>query len=355
ALGIVGKFPELVNYLPNRSYLTSENAPPPINPKLQVCLEDYTFSELEGGGADTIRTALDRLAASDLSVLPDKLQSDLKAAVSELGQGFEKLEAVRTARREQESFAQEYHPVHQQLRDVEAVMARIDRQLAEQEQGLARLGENATDSARAAQQQAIDALKAARVQEESSLPGDYEQMHSRYQDLSTALNTARNAYFMTVDGAYDQLRTVRQAIEGREVLKVLEPDLAVLGRELAGLGPEQAMARIEALENRLSDVKASSAIKSPLTKARRLLKKPGDDPAAALTQAGEQVAESQTVLSGELVWRDKAATALLPVVQALDDSVRPTFGARSQPRLSKDQATDIAACLSHHRDVSLNF
>ena len=40
---IVGFFPPLVNYLPNRTYLTSENAPPPINPKLQQCMEEDLF------------------------------------------------------------------------------------------------------------------------------------------------------------------------------------------------------------------------------------------------------------------------------------------------------------------------
>ena len=41
ALGIVGAFPSLVNYLPNRFYLSSFNAPPPVNPKLEYCVENY--------------------------------------------------------------------------------------------------------------------------------------------------------------------------------------------------------------------------------------------------------------------------------------------------------------------------
>ena len=45
-LAIAGYFPPLVNYLPNRTYLTSENAPPPINPKLQQCIEEITFPVL---------------------------------------------------------------------------------------------------------------------------------------------------------------------------------------------------------------------------------------------------------------------------------------------------------------------
>ncbi len=43
-LGIVGFYPSLVNYLPARTYLTSNVAPPPMNPKLQYCLQEYKFA-----------------------------------------------------------------------------------------------------------------------------------------------------------------------------------------------------------------------------------------------------------------------------------------------------------------------
>ena len=43
-LGIVGFYPSLVNYLPARTYLTSNVAPPPMNPKLQHCLQEYKFA-----------------------------------------------------------------------------------------------------------------------------------------------------------------------------------------------------------------------------------------------------------------------------------------------------------------------
>ena len=43
-LAIVGYYPSLVNYLPNRTYLTSEVAPPPLNPRLQECVQEYKFN-----------------------------------------------------------------------------------------------------------------------------------------------------------------------------------------------------------------------------------------------------------------------------------------------------------------------
>ena len=41
ALGVVGFYPSLVNYLPNRVSFLSETSPPPKNPKLQYCIEKY--------------------------------------------------------------------------------------------------------------------------------------------------------------------------------------------------------------------------------------------------------------------------------------------------------------------------
>ncbi len=43
-LVIVGLYPALSNYIPFRSYLTSELAPPSTNPKLERCLMDYTYT-----------------------------------------------------------------------------------------------------------------------------------------------------------------------------------------------------------------------------------------------------------------------------------------------------------------------
>ena len=45
-LGIVGFYPSLVNYLPARTYLTSNVAPPPMNPKLQYCLQAVSYTHL---------------------------------------------------------------------------------------------------------------------------------------------------------------------------------------------------------------------------------------------------------------------------------------------------------------------
>ena len=56
-LGIVGFYPILVNYLPARTYLTSKVAPPPMNPKLQYCLQEYKF-DIYNNEEQRIRAAI---------------------------------------------------------------------------------------------------------------------------------------------------------------------------------------------------------------------------------------------------------------------------------------------------------
>ena len=55
ALTIVGAYPPLVNYLPNRVSLTSETAPPPRNPRLQYCLTQFVNETLASDGGATAR------------------------------------------------------------------------------------------------------------------------------------------------------------------------------------------------------------------------------------------------------------------------------------------------------------
>jgi hypothetical protein len=87
ALVIVGYFPQLVNYLPNRMSLVSETAPPPRNPGLQYCVEKLVFSEL-ADNSGKIRSAINAARALDLSALPASVRSDLTGAFEKTEKTF---------------------------------------------------------------------------------------------------------------------------------------------------------------------------------------------------------------------------------------------------------------------------
>ena len=74
-----------MNYLPNRVSFLSDNSPPPRNPKLQLCLEDYVSEQIAASSVVT-----DGIAAAkglDLSALPDDLAGDVSKTGSSCGRG----------------------------------------------------------------------------------------------------------------------------------------------------------------------------------------------------------------------------------------------------------------------------
>jgi tripartite ATP-independent transporter DctM subunit len=95
-LAIVGFYPSLVNYLPNRVYLTGETAPPPQNPRLQLCLEEQLFATYDEDG-DEIRASIDRFAAVDLSSLPQNLRKGLEESIEKARATFDRVADVRAA------------------------------------------------------------------------------------------------------------------------------------------------------------------------------------------------------------------------------------------------------------------
>ena len=88
ALFIVGSYPALVNYLPNRTSYLSENAPPPKNPRLQYCLENYSADVLFSG-ENSVQEAVQELEELDLKNLP-KLEQYMLHKIYTLNENFNK-------------------------------------------------------------------------------------------------------------------------------------------------------------------------------------------------------------------------------------------------------------------------
>jgi hypothetical protein len=69
----------------------------------------------------------------------------------------------------------------------------------------------------------------------------------------------------------------------------------------------------------------------------------------------EDVAMVGALYNSELNWRVRAQAALAEPLGRYEEAIRNSIGIREQRRLTSAQAESIAACLSHHRDISLNF
>jgi hypothetical protein len=353
-LGIAGYFPSLVNYLPNRTYLLSETAPPPINPKLQFCLEDYISEEL-ADNKDSIRAALEKAQGLDVSALPEKLQTEFKASVDENMKGFKLFDAVQTERDKLAEFKKEYTPVHRQVRDTQRQMAAIDKKIEAHKTSIQAMNfdSSSTDADKAHFTNLISDLEAAKAELEAGIPEGWEALRKQFKEHTTAITKAQRSYFNATDGAYEQFAEIRDTIQAADALKASEPAVLALEAVIKDKPADEAMDAISLVEDQLGGIAGASAIKTNLSKARRILKK--DDSAEGRNEALALFSQAKDDLTADVKWRGEAADKLLPELQAYDAAISGNLGIRMQKRLGDAQAKEVAACMSHHRDISLNF
>ena len=351
-LAIAGTFPSLVNYLPNRVYLSSETAPPPMNPKLQHCLEEYVFAQYDANG-DALRVHIDRAATMDAGFLPDAIREKYLNSFDLARSGIDRAHAVREADAATEAYLPEYRPLHVEVRRKQAALRKLEKRLERLERDRSRLtrDETASDADRERVNLEIEGVQAEMAAITASIPATWEGARARYVELLNARKKTRREYRQSVDEAYQTIADLRALVADADALRAFEPTLASLDAVVANDPPEQAMETIKAAERELGQVAGSGRVKGRLSKARRALRGSSPDP----EKAAKLLAEARERYAEEVAWRTRAAETLLPGLSAYDDAIKHSIGLRVQERLTKEQARLVAECQSVHRDVSLYF
>jgi tripartite ATP-independent transporter DctM subunit len=351
-LAIAGFYPGLVNYLPNRVHLSSETAPPPMNPKLQRCMESYLFDEYDLH-AVALGAAIDSTAELDIGYLPGNLQASLSGGLAAARATFEMVENTRAAAAALAAYVPNYRPLHRQVRALEVQVARIDRLLKDLGDELRYLkrGDNPDAEEIAGIEQQILDLGEEKAGFEATMPVNWTEARKHYVALAKAENTARQRYRRNADNAYEPVAELQTIISQAEALATLQGPLSDLANVIATAPAPDAMAAIKAAGKRLNPIAGVSAIKSALSKARRALKGDSPDRDAAL----EQHARAMALFADEVTWRLRATRELAVDLAAYDDAIRNSIGLRLQERLTTDQVVIVADCQSVHRDISLDF
>ena len=272
-LAIAGAFPSLVNYLPNRVYLTSDTAPPPMNPKLQLCMEDYVFAQYDANG-DELRAHIDRAAAMNSSFLPDARRKKYENSFELARAGIDAAKTVRDADAATQAYLPEYQPLHVDVRWKQSNLRKLQKRLEYLERDRSRLyrDEDSTDTARVEVDMEITDVQAQITAIEASIPAAWEDVRSRYVELLNAQNKARREYRLGVDEAYQSIVDLRALIADVDRLREFEPTLASLEGVVATEPPDRAMDIIKAARRELRSVAGSSPITSRLSKARKALR-----------------------------------------------------------------------------------
>jgi len=352
ALVVVGLSPPLVNYLPNRLALLSETAPPPRNPRLQYCIERYVFVQLEQHG-EPVRGAIADLRKFDFSALPEDIAKSADQALDRIEQSFELIAKLHEAERSVLAATPDYRPFRDSVRALESDALKIEQETALLRTRLERIrGQDEEDEER---RQGFreriaegDAEKKALL---DRIPSEWDDRHSAFAALQKAEDTARNTYQRTADGAYEGITSMIRIVESSPALTEAAAEIENLPAAVAGKAPAEAAEAIKAVEDRIADLEGASELKSALSRARRALTARTPDPA----QAAENLAAAAAAVGPQLQWRQAAEGELLAGLRRLEELTRLTIGLRQQPKLPREQALEIAACNSSHRDISLNF
>ena len=347
ALVIVAYNPPLVNYLPTRLSLTSETAPPPINPKLQGCIESELFPIYQAQQG-TIQSAIETARSANLSVLPDRLEKNLLTSFDNAGKTFGLIAAIKEADEKIAANEDAYRPLHVQVRQIQSEIRSLETsneelrtniRLARDEDLKGRL-----ESRLASNEEEIKALQA-------TIPEEWEREHKAFRDLLKADSTARNNYRRNVDRAYEPVQQALATLRATPDLLALEQDLRGLKAFVEANPLEAASEKVQDLYSRVRSVEGARDIQSELSDARRSLRgrspsKP--DALAAIDRAVQKFEE-------EAAWRQEATSSVLPALEQYEETIRNTIGLRQQRRLPDDLAIEVAGCLSSHKDVSLYF
>ena len=350
ALGIVGVFPALVNYLPNRVYLTAETAPPPKNPRLQLCLEDHLFAEYDAREAG-LRQGIAAARRLDVSYLPDSRRRAFAEGLDAADATFAHVAKVREAEAKVAAMRPSYKPVHREVRSLQAEIRRLDERRETLESEARRTDARADPAVAAALRAEIDSLVRERQAQESLIPSGWKETEKRFQTLNAGERSARLAYRRNVDGAYEAVSTLRGVVGDAGKLAALEGAVLGLRGAVAGGVPKTAMEEIRKVERKIGKVAGAGQIRSKLSRARRELRRRTPDRDKAMRNFDQAVELFRT----ELAWRTRAGAELAQGLAAYDLVIRDTIGVRLQDRLTGEQASALSSCLAVHRDISLNF
>ena len=349
-LGIVGYFPALVNYLPYRTYLTSEVSPPPMNPRLQDCLQEYKF-ELYENNENIIKANINDLNILNLNYLPKENKELLENTFINAILTFELVEKIKLTQLDLNEYSKDYKSLHQTVRKIQKRINKIDikvKKLEKEKKYLER--DNEIIKADKIKSH-IDKLNREKIKISEKIPPNWEDENNQYKTLALKNKKATTLYRRNVDSIYENIQLTKQIIIDRDKLNNLNNQIQNLKEKIFNLSKNDAISVIKSVEKILNEVAGAELIKEKLSKARRALKK--DD--ININKINTLIHEANEIYLLEKEWREKAEKELLPQLIKFDDSINNTIGLRQQKKLTKEQALYVASCRATHKDISLNF
>ena len=348
-LGIVGFYPSLVNYLPARTYLTSNVAPPPMNPKLQYCLQEYKFA-IYNNEEQTITNAIKNMQKLTPANLPvDKLDIFEEHFDNALGT-FAIVKKLQKTEQEYELFAKDYKDLHFDVRKIQKKVRKIDQKIKKLKSEIRNLDEDNL-SAKNKLELKIENYELEIKELQNKIPESWKTKNGEFEILHKAKNTRTKRYRKNVDEAYETLDQIVMFINDNEKLKELSSEIKELKYNIDNKNYENSISVIDNLFEKLGEISGTEEFANKLDDLISVI----DNDEVDEQKLSEVSSETFDLFNLEVSWRDDANKNLMPELIKYNDVIKHNIGLRLQNRLTKEQAKFVARCNSVHRDISLNF
>ncbi len=345
-LGVVGYFPQLVNYLPLRSYYTSEVSPPPINPKLQECLIDYTYDKYDKNFSESL-IITDKLISNNLDFFPDNKMKNFTDMINNINLSKDLIDEVKLSRKIFHDYSLNYKPLHTKVRNIEK---NIFKKLSKIEKIKKEIRLETENEKIQKLENKIIELQNEIEEIRLTIPVTWKDENDNFNTILKNFNKTKLNYNKSVDGSFNDLQKFIEIFESSENFALLENNYADLINSI-NKEEKEIVEIIKDFERLFNPFKDTSDIKKSLKKARKLLKKNYDKK----TEALDLINESKKLFLIEKNWRLKGSQIVLNDLIDLSNTGSETFGLRKQDKLNKEQAIYLASCKSVHEDISLYF
>ena len=349
ALAVVGSYPYLVNYLPNRLSFTSETSPPPKNPKLQLCIENF-MKENVLSDKNATKNSINLLANADLTTLPKEYKKIIVNSIANINNGFDNLSNAFEIQSQINIESIQYLPKLKVVRDKEKNIREFKKLIKDNKTSISRLDSDETEKKLTLKNE--NKLLIEKINNEKlNFPNNWVNEYKTFQNLIKSENINRNKYRRSVDSSYEEIEIIHNILNKKDTLYKFEKDFIKFDNVLETNDPKILSKEIKELSKKISRLPENSKITSKLSKVSRNLKKKKVN----YKRVRKDFDKSFSIYLSKINSLKTIDGNVENYLGNFLNDTKNTLGLRLQQSLPKDVALYLASCKSSHRNLSLYF